>query len=151
MKAYELALRMGVRYIEIDILDGGLKDGQLVPKACNGTSTLEEVLETVKRNAFVKSEYPLFISLDVHCNQENERAAASLIKDTLGESLLNGPICKAENKLPSPEELKGKILLAAPVANEESNEEDVEEGAAATRCLRHATASDNLNVSVLKL
>ena len=87
MKAYELVLRMGVRYIEIDILDGGLKAGQLVPKSCNGTSTLDEVLETIKRHAFVKSEYPLFISLDVRCSQENERAAASLIKGTLGESL----------------------------------------------------------------
>ena len=54
MKAYELVLRMGVRYIEIDILDGGLKAGQLVPKSCNGTSTLDEVLETIKRNAFAK-------------------------------------------------------------------------------------------------
>ena len=128
MKAYEVALRMGVRFIEIHILDGTIKDGQLVPLACKGTSTLDEVLETIKRHAFAKSEYPLIISLDdVRCNHDNQKAAASLMRDTFGESLLTRPILsRTENELPSPEELKGKILLTAEFDGEEK-EENVEE------------------------
>ena len=76
MKAYEVALWMGVRFIEIDILDGTTKNGQLVPLACSRTSTLDKALETIKRHAFAKSEYPLIISLDVRCNDANQKAAA---------------------------------------------------------------------------
>ena len=116
---------MGVRLIEVDILDGTIKDGQLVPAACNDTSTLDKVLETIKRHAFAKSEYPLIVSLNVRCNHDNQKAAASLIKDTFGESLFTGPISRTENELlPSPEELKGKILLKAQVDREEKDEEE---------------------------
>ena len=112
VKAYEIALRMGVRFIEIDIFDGTMKDGKLVPLTCNKTSTLEEALETIKRHAFAKSEYPLMISLDVRCNHDNQIAAASLMKDIFGESLLTELMnSREENELPSPEELKGKIVL----------------------------------------
>ena len=131
MKAYEVALRMGVRFIEIDILDGTTKDGQLVPLACNGTSTLEEALKTIKRHAFSKSEYPLIISLDVRCNDANQKAAARLIREIFGESLLTSPTHRTgENQLPSPEELKGKILLRAKSEekDEEKEEEDEEKG-----------------------
>ena len=46
MKAYEIVLRMGVRFIEIDILDGTIHDDLgLVPLACNGTTRLDLVTE----------------------------------------------------------------------------------------------------------
>ena len=46
MKAYEVVLRMGVRFIEIDILDGTIHDDfGLVPLACNGTARLDLVTE----------------------------------------------------------------------------------------------------------
>ena len=39
VKAYEIVLRMGVRFIEVDILDGTIHDDLgLVPLACNGTT-----------------------------------------------------------------------------------------------------------------
>ena len=44
VKAYEIVLRMGVRFIEIDILDGTIHDDLgLVPLACNGTTRLDEI------------------------------------------------------------------------------------------------------------
>ena len=128
MKGYEVALRMGVRFIEIDILDGTIKEGKLVPLACNGTSTLDKALETIKRHAFAKSKYPLIISLDVRCNDENQKAAASLMRDSFGESLQTRSTSKKEKELPSPEELKGKILLRSDFDREEKEEEKVEEG-----------------------
>ena len=66
MKAYEVALRMGVRFIELDILDSTTKDGQLVPLACNGTSALEEALETI-------DEHGVF-----HAATERDRQTAQL-------------------------------------------------------------------------
>ena len=46
VKAYEVVMRMGVRFIEIDILDGTIHDDLgLVPLACNGTTRLDLVTE----------------------------------------------------------------------------------------------------------
>ena len=44
VKAYEIVLRMGVRFIEIDILNGTIHDDLgLVPLACNGTTRLDVI------------------------------------------------------------------------------------------------------------
>ena len=46
VKAYEIVLRMGVRFIEVDILDGNIHDDLgLVPLACNGTTRLDLITE----------------------------------------------------------------------------------------------------------
>ena len=46
VKAYEVVLRMGVRFIEVDILDGNIHDDLgLVPLACNGTTRLDLITE----------------------------------------------------------------------------------------------------------
>ena len=84
---------------------------------------MDTVLNEIKRHAFTKSDYPLIISLDVRCNKENRRAAADLMAATFGETLLRGPLSADEQELPSPEKLKGKILLKAKVDVEDINEE----------------------------
>ena len=84
---------------------------------------MDTVLNEIKRHAFTKSDYPLIISLDVRCNKENRRAAADLMATTFGETLLRGPLSADEQELPSPEKLKGKILLKAKVDLEVINEE----------------------------
>ena len=116
IQAFEMALRKGVRHIDLEITNGGA-NGPLV-----GGARLEEVVETIKKAAFITSEFPLFISLDVNnCNLKNQAAAKELLKDILGSSLLTGKMGNPE-KLPSPEQLKRKIILSARVDRELSEE-----------------------------
>ncbi|MBN3308426.1 PLCD4 phosphodiesterase, partial [Amia calva] len=58
------------------------------------------------------SEYPVILSIENHCNVEQQRVMAQHLNEILGDKLLktilDGTI---PNRLPSPEELKGKVLL----------------------------------------
>ena len=85
---------------------------------------MEEVLQKIKKLAFIRSEYPLTISLDLtRCDIESQAIAAELFRDVFGASLLTEKLGDSE-RLPSPEQLKGKIILSAQVEElpEEVNE-----------------------------
>ena len=45
-------------------------------------------MQIVKKFAFITSEYPLIISLDVKCDDEHQSVAAELFRNVFGESLL---------------------------------------------------------------
>jgi Phosphatidylinositol-specific phospholipase C, Y domain/Phosphatidylinositol-specific phospholipase C, X domain/C2 domain len=79
---------------------------------CNRTITFQNVLRVIKRYAFVASPFPVIISIESHLSEEMQRIAADNIKNELGESLF---ILSSNNLdlLPSPEELRGKILIKA--------------------------------------
>ena len=135
VKAYEVLLRQGVRFIDMDIWDGELVDGELVPCVCRkgglGAQTeklpLDKVLHTIHENAFESSEYPLIICLNIHCNTENQRATAELFRRILDENLLTEQVNPDEEELPSPEALKRKIVVMAPeeeVKTEELDDRD---------------------------
>jgi hypothetical protein len=123
---------MGIRSVEIDVQNGVEVDGRLIPSvrhASWGATTLrlDEVLETIQQHAFAASDYPLILSLDIRCNEENQRALAGLLQGILGESLLTARIPSKQLLLPSPEALKRKIVLNAPVEGdpkEEAGRED---------------------------
>ena len=133
VKAYEVLLRQGVRFIDMEVWDGEVVDDQLVPCICRkgglGALTeklpLDQVLHTIDENAFERSEYPVIISLNLHCNTENQRATAILFKEILGDKLLTEQVNPDEEELPSPEALKRKIIVMAP--EEEVDREDFDE------------------------
>ena len=86
---------------------------------------MEEVLQKIKKLAFVRSEYPLTISLDLtRCDIENQAIAAELFRDVFGASLLTEKLGDFE-RLPSPEQLKGKIVLSAEVGEHAEDEPEI--------------------------
>ena len=126
---------MGIRCIEIDVHDGIMQDGQLIPFVAHATSfvsvsnkiRLDTVLEVIEKHAFASSEFPVILSLEIKCDKENQRAMSVLFKNILGDKLLTEKVSHTELELPSPEKLKGKIILKArvdKVAREEEEEED---------------------------
>ena len=135
VKAYEVLLRRGVRCIRLDVKSFHREELPYVCKigrlgAATNKLKLKSVLETIKANAFVASEYPLIISLGIHCDHKRQTAMAKLFKEVFGESLLTKKVSPQEINLPAPEALKRKIILSAVVPGdpeEETRNDDQDE------------------------
>lgn len=64
---------------------------------------------------FVMSQYPIIISAEVHCGLTQQDMLASIMKNVFGDALVSAPVDDRPkiDILPSPESLKGKVLLKA--------------------------------------
>ena len=111
LRAYELALRMGVRFIKLDVYDGQFMEDRVIPLVCTQRVRLDQMLHTIKEHAFKASDYPLIISLDIHCNAENQKALSNLLRNILEERLVTFKVSMKETDMPSPEALRHKIVL----------------------------------------
>lgn len=120
VEGYISALVKGCRCIEIDCWDG--KNG--LPIVNHGRTLTTEVMfedcvAVISRYAFASSVYPLIISLEVHCNPEQQLHMVNIMKMYFGEALLTEPLALNSTELPSPEELKNKILIKVKAASQQ--------------------------------
>ncbi|KIW22493.1 uncharacterized protein PV07_12376 [Cladophialophora immunda] len=111
-ETYLTALRHGCRCVEIDCWNG--QDGQ--PRVTHGRTRTSSVLfsdciNAIQRCAFDVSPYPVIISLEVHCDAEQQAKMVHIMNDVFGERLLVYPLPGFTTQLPSPEDLKYKILI----------------------------------------
>lgn len=112
IEGYIRTLQHGCRCVEIDCWDGD--DGR--PKVTHGrTGTSEvyftDVIAAIGKYAFLASPYPLILSLEVHCSIPQQVVMADILKKVLGEKLVLEPFITNSFSLPSPQELKYKILV----------------------------------------
>ncbi|XP_076616639.1 1-phosphatidylinositol 4,5-bisphosphate phosphodiesterase eta-2 [Chaetodon auriga] len=129
VEMYAYVLQAGCRCVEVDCWDG--PDGEpIIHHGYTLTSKIlfKDVIETINKYAFTKSQYPVILSIENHCTVPQQKKMAEYLKEVLQDKLdlssVNMHECK---KLPSPELLKGKVLVKGKKlpANLES---DAEEG-----------------------
>ncbi|CAJ2507218.1 Uu.00g084040.m01.CDS01 [Anthostomella pinea] len=112
VEGYIMTLMRGCRSVEIDCWDGS--DGQPTVKhgyAMTNSISFREVINTVNKYAFIASHFPLWVSLEVHCNAAQQEIMAEMMKEIFGSRLVTEPLDSSADKLPSPSELKDRILI----------------------------------------
>ncbi|RKF64880.1 1-phosphatidylinositol 4,5-bisphosphate phosphodiesterase 1 [Erysiphe neolycopersici] len=113
VEAYISALNRGCRCVEVDCWNGS--DGPVVMHGRTLTSQVSfiDVMSTINKYAFVKSSYPLIISLEVHCNSQQQAMMVDIMIKTFGAKLVTAPLDSSSERIPSPSQLKNRILIKA--------------------------------------
>ncbi|CAL5190139.1 unnamed protein product [Lathyrus oleraceus] len=107
------ALQLGVRVIELDIWPNSTKDDIDVVHGRTLTTpvSLLQCLKSIKEYAFVKSRYPIIITLEDHLTPDLQAKVAEMTTQTFGD-MLYFPQTEPMTEFPSPESLKDRILIS---------------------------------------
>ncbi|XP_065266914.1 1-phosphatidylinositol 4,5-bisphosphate phosphodiesterase eta-1 isoform X1 [Emys orbicularis] len=113
VEMYARVLQDGCRCVEVDCWDG--PDGEpVVHHGYTFTSKIlfRDVVEAINKNAFVKNEFPVVLSIENHCSIQQQKKIAQYLMEIFSDKLdLSSIIAGDSKQLPSPQSLKGKILV----------------------------------------
>lgn len=126
---FAVALKIGIRCVEIDAWNGDATNGPIVHHGftLTGRLLLRDVLRTVARHAFETSPYPVILSVENHCSPEQQDIMAALFLQILGDENIYRS-SGAASPLPSPEELRGKFLVKAQIFERRRHDHSHDEG-----------------------
>ncbi|KAH6897220.1 PLC-like phosphodiesterase [Thelonectria olida] len=111
------------------------------PRVLHGYTLTKEVLfrdvcVAIRHAAFIASDLPVVVSLEVHCGLEQQLAMVRIMKEVWADMLVAEP-SEEPTELPSPAELRHKLLVkvkyappgaASVPATEDTDEDDVAPG-----------------------
>ncbi|XP_062988134.1 1-phosphatidylinositol 4,5-bisphosphate phosphodiesterase eta-1 [Elgaria multicarinata webbii] len=110
---YARVLQDGCRCLEVDCWDG--PDGEpVVHHGYTLTSKIlfKDVVEAINKNAFTKNEFPIILSIENHCSIQQQKKIAQYLKEIFSDRLDLSSVSSGDsNQLPSPQSLKGKVLV----------------------------------------
>ncbi|KAF2397547.1 PLC-like phosphodiesterase [Trichodelitschia bisporula] len=162
VEGYRNVLLRGGRCVEIDVWDGqppsssSSSDEEAPPPPQKGSNQLKKTLsqgepvvlhgytatreisfrqvcEAIRDNAFVTSDLPVILSLEVHTSHEQQEIMVEIM-NTCFKGILLGPDSLPHNpdectELPSPNQLRNKILIKVKYSPPKSATEESKNGA----------------------
>ncbi|PVD33909.1 hypothetical protein C0Q70_05171 [Pomacea canaliculata] len=114
IEGYVRALRKGCRFVELDCWDGPNEEPVIYHGHTLTTKiSFRSVIETINEYAFEVSEYPVILSIENHCSVKQQQVMAHCMTEVFGDKLYLNSVDEKQTSLPSPESLKGHILIKA--------------------------------------
>ena len=115
VEMYIQALLLGARCIELDCWDSNTGE----PIITHGNTlcskiSFEEVIKAIGEFAFLKTDTPVILSFENHCSQPQQQLMARYCVKYLGSALCTTLLSYPTNpgvKLPSPSDLRGRIII----------------------------------------
>mmetsp|Transcript_10055 Transcript_10055/g.22037 ORF Transcript_10055/g.22037 Transcript_10055/m.22037 type:complete len:1175 (+) Transcript_10055:169-3693(+) len=118
VEMYSNALYRGCRCLELDIWDGGKSnDGKPIPVVWHGhtmTSKIlfKDIIRTIKVFLnFHPDSFPIVLSFENHCTVPYQKEMARQLVDILGDSLYIPTENSLLGTLPSPAQLRGRVVI----------------------------------------